>query len=95
LNGPTWTYNDNDEIGQPTFVGYSNMIVVPENFAFNIPKILDLKPVAPLLCAGITTYSPLRNWKIGKGYKVGIIGLGGLGHMGVKFRTTSILMLTS
>ncbi|MDD1752203.1 MAG: NAD(P)-dependent alcohol dehydrogenase [Methanotrichaceae archaeon] len=85
LNGPTWTYNDNEEVGQPTFGGYSSMIVVTENFVIKIPETLDLKAVAPLLCAGITTYSPLRHWKIGKGHKVGIIGLGGLGHMGVKF----------
>jgi len=84
LNGPTWTYNENDEIGQPTFGGYSNMIVVNENFVIKIPETLDLKAVAPLLCAGITTYSPLRHWKIDKDQQVGIIGLGGLGHMGVK-----------
>jgi uncharacterized zinc-type alcohol dehydrogenase-like protein len=85
LNGPTWTYNDKDEMGQPTFGGYSNTIVVTENFVIKIPETLDLKAVAPLLCAGITIFSPLRHWKIGKGHKVGIIGLGGLGHMGVKF----------
>jgi uncharacterized zinc-type alcohol dehydrogenase-like protein len=85
LNGPIWTYNDNDEIGQPTFGGYSSMMVVAENFAIKIPETLDLKAAAPLLCADITTFSPLHHWRIGKGYKVGIIGLGGLGHMGVKF----------
>ena len=61
LNGPTWTYNDNDGFGQPTFGGYSSLIVVSENFAIKIPETPDLKAVAPLLCAGITTYSPLRH----------------------------------
>src|SRR5262249_1444840 len=70
---------------QLTFGGYSDHIVVDERFVVSIPKSLDLKAVAPLLCAGITTYSPLHHWKVGKGQKVGVIGLGGLGHMGVKF----------
>ena len=67
------------------FGGYSQSIVVDQDFVLKIPENLDLKAVAPLLCAGITTYSPLRHWKVGKGQKVGIVGLGGLGHMGVKF----------
>jgi len=72
-------------IGGFTFGGYSENIVVNEHFALRIPKNLSLPAVAPLLCAGITTYSPLRHWKIGPGMKVGIMGIGGLGHMGVKF----------
>lgn len=72
-------------IGGPTFGGYSEHIVVNEHFALRIPQNLDLAAVAPLLCAGITTYSPLRHWKVGAGQKVGIVGIGGLGHMGVKF----------
>lgn len=72
-------------IGGPTFGGYSENIVVNEHFALRIPCNLELAGVAPLLCAGITTYSPLRHWKVGPGKKVGIVGLGGLGHMGVKF----------
>jgi len=72
-------------IGGPTFGGYSNAIVVDEAFVLRISSKLDLAGVAPLLCAGITTYSPLRHWKVGPGQKAGIVGLGGLGHMGVKF----------
>ena len=72
-------------IGGPTHGGYSESIVVDEHFALRIPSNLPLAAVAPLLCAGITTYSPLRHWKVGPGQKVGIVGLGGLGHMGVKF----------
>ena len=67
-----------------TYGGYSDSIVVDEAFVLRIPKNLDLAAVAPLLCAGITTYSPLRHWKVGKGHKVGVVGLGGLGHMGLK-----------
>ncbi len=85
LNAPTWTYGDLDRVtGQPTFGGYSKSIVVDEKFVIKVPENLDLKGAAPLLCAGITAYSPLRHWKIGKGHEVGIVGLGGLGHMGVK-----------
>ncbi len=85
LNAPTWTYGDLDRVtGQLTFGGYSKRIVVTEKFVIKIPQTLDLKAAAPLLCAGITTYSPLRHWKIGTGHQVGIVGLGGLGHMGVK-----------
>ena len=84
--GATWTYNGNErESGKPTFGGYSEQIVVEERFVVKVPENLDLKAVAPLLCAGITTWSPLRHWKVGPGQKVGIVGLGGLGHMGVKF----------
>ncbi len=84
-NAPTFTYNDVDRFtGQPTFGGYSDKIVVTENFVFKVPESLDPRAAAPLLCAGVTTYSPLRHWKIGKGHSVGIVGLGGLGHMGVK-----------
>ena len=72
-------------IGGYTFGGYSTNIVVEEAFVLRVPENLDLKAVAPLLCAGITTYSPLHHWKVGTGKKVGIVGLGGLGHMGVKF----------
>jgi uncharacterized zinc-type alcohol dehydrogenase-like protein len=80
------TYNGKDKIiGGPTFGGYSNAIVVDEAFVLRVSDKLDLAGVAPLLCAGITTYSPLRHWKVGPGQKAGIVGLGGLGHMGVKF----------
>src|SRR5579872_3788303 len=83
--GFTGTYNSEDKIsGGPTFGGYSNFIVVDQDFVLTIPKNLDPAGVAPLLCAGITTFSPLRHWKVGKGQKVGIVGLGGLGHMGLK-----------
>jgi uncharacterized zinc-type alcohol dehydrogenase-like protein len=68
-----------------TYGGYSERIVVDQSFALKVPGNLDLAAVAPLLCAGITTYSPLRHWKVGPGQKIGIVGLGGLGHMGVKF----------
>jgi uncharacterized zinc-type alcohol dehydrogenase-like protein len=79
------TYNSEDKhLGGMTQGGYSNLIVVDEDFVLRIPANLDLKAVAPLLCAGITTYSPLRHWKVGPGQKVGIVGLGGLGHMGLK-----------
>src|SRR5580698_7129631 len=82
----TLTYNFPDKVsGGVTYGGYSDGIVVDERFVLRVPKSLDLAGVAPLLCAGITTYSPLRHWKVAKGQKVGIVGLGGLGHMGVKF----------
>jgi uncharacterized zinc-type alcohol dehydrogenase-like protein len=84
--GMVGTYNGSDEVlGGHTFGGYSDHIVVDEGFVLKIghPEA-DLAAVAPLLCAGITTYSPLRHWKVGPGQKVGIVGLGGLGHMGVK-----------
>jgi uncharacterized zinc-type alcohol dehydrogenase-like protein len=80
------TYNGVDkDLGGPTFGGYSTAIVVDETFVLRVSDKLDLAGVAPLLCAGITTYSPLRHWKVGRGQKAGIVGLGGLGHMGVKF----------
>jgi len=80
------TYNAEDKIlGGMTYGGYSKSIVVDEHFVLHIPANLDLAAAAPLLCAGITTYSPLSHWKVGKGQKVGVVGLGGLGHMGVKF----------
>lgn len=84
--GFTGTYNSEDKHlpGKMTYGGYSNCIVVDEHFVFHIPDQKNLAGVAPLLCAGITTYSPLHHWKVGKGQKVGIVGLGGLGHMGVK-----------
>ncbi|MEO6488812.1 MAG: NAD(P)-dependent alcohol dehydrogenase [Ferruginibacter sp.] len=84
-NGLVATYNSKDKNGNPTYGGYSTRIVVDENYSLHISDKLDLAGVAPLLCAGITTYSPLRHWKIGKGHKVAVVGLGGLGHMGVKF----------
>ena len=68
-----------------TYGGYSKRIVVDEKFVLRVPANLDLAAAAPLLCAGITTYSPLRHWKVERGQKVGIVGLGGLGHMGMKF----------
>ncbi len=85
LKGATVTYNGRDQKGNVTYGGYSTSIVVDEGFVLHISDKLDLAAVAPLLCAGITTYSPLRHWKIGKGSKVGVMGLGGLGHMGLKF----------
>lgn len=85
-NGPTYTYNSPDKhLSQPTFGGYSQKVVVDESFVLHLPENLDLAAAAPLLCAGITTWSPLKHWKVGPGQKVGIVGLGGLGHMGVKF----------
>ncbi len=84
-NGSVGTYNSKDKQGNTTYGGYSNQIVVTEDFVLKVSEKLSLEAVAPLLCAGITTYSPLRHWKVGKGHKVGILGLGGLGHMAVKF----------
>lgn len=85
--GMVLTYNSPDKHmpGKMTYGGYSTQIVVDEDFVLHISPELELSAVAPLLCAGITTYSPLRHWKVGQGQKVGIVGLGGLGHMGVKF----------
>ena len=85
LTGAVVTYNGHDYDGSPTYGGYSETIVVNEDFVFHISSMLDLPAVAPLLCAGITTYSPLRHWKVGKGHKLAVVGLGGLGHMAVKF----------
>ena len=88
-NGFTGTYGGEDKIGgtphSMTFGGYSDTITVDERFVLRIPENLDLASAAPLLCAGITTYSPLKHWNVGPGLRVGVIGLGGLGHMGVKF----------
>ncbi len=85
-NTMTLTYNSPDpHTGGVTYGGYSETIVVDEAFTLRVPNRLDLAATAPLLCAGITTYSPLRHWRVGPGQKVGIVGLGGLGHMGVKF----------
>ena len=82
----TLTYNSPDKhLGGVTFGGYSEGIVVDQRFVLRVPSNLNLAGAAPLLCAGITTYSPLRHWGVAKGKKVGVIGLGGLGHMGVKF----------
>jgi len=85
-SGLNLTYNGPDKfLGGVTYGGYSDSIVVDEHFVLRVPNGLDPAGTAPLLCAGITTYSPLHHWKVGKGSKVGIVGLGGLGHMGVKF----------
>ncbi|QFS46346.1 NAD(P)-dependent alcohol dehydrogenase [Nostoc sphaeroides] len=95
-----FTYNSPEkQTGKTTYGGYSNQIVVDENYVLRVSEKLDLAGVAPLLCAGITTYSPLRYWKVGKGDKVGIVGLGGLGHMGLKlahaFGAYTVLFTTS
>ena len=83
--GPILTFNSPDQhLGGQTFGGYSQSIVVDESYVLRVPGNLDLAATAPLLCAGITTYSPLRHWKVGPGQRVGVIGLGGLGHMGIK-----------
>lgn len=85
-NGMVGTYNGKDEhLGGHTFGGYSEQIIVDQSYVLSVPSNLDLKAVAPLLCAGITTFSPLNHWGVSKGDKVGVIGLGGLGHMGIKF----------
>ena len=82
----TLTFNSPDKhLGGVTYGGYSDSIVVDERFVLRVPSNLDLAGAAPLLCAGITTYSPMRHWGVTKGKKVGVVGLGGLGHMGVKF----------
>ena len=81
-----FTYNSPDKhTGKMTYGGYSKQIVVDERFVLRVPPNLDLAAVAPLLCAGITTYSPLRHWGVSQGQKVGVVGLGGLGHMAIKF----------
>lgn len=85
-NDSTGTYNAKDQkTGGVTYGGYSSEIVVDESFVLHVAETLPLEAVAPLLCAGITTYSPLRHWKVGKGHKVAVVGLGGLGHMAIKF----------
>src|SRR5574342_474452 len=81
----TLTYNSPDKhLGGVTYGGYSDSVVVDERFVLRVPSNLDLAGAAPLLCAGITTYSPMRHWGVTRGKKVGVVGLGGLGHMGVK-----------
>ena len=86
LNGSSATYNGKEQDKKtPTYGGYSNTIVVNEDFVLHISQKLSLAAAAPLLCAGITTYSPLKYWKVGKGHKLAVVGLGGLGHMAVKF----------
>jgi len=95
----TLTYNGKDaKHGGLTFGGYSERITVDENYVVRVPETLDTKAVAPLLCAGITLYSPLKHWKVQPGQKVGIIGLGGLGHMGVKLAAAMgahVVMITT
>lgn len=86
FNGTVWTYSSKDPVdGTDTKGGYSTFMIAPKHFVLHIPETLDSAHAAPLLCAGITTFSPLRHWHVGTGMKVGIIGLGGLGHMGVKY----------
>jgi alcohol dehydrogenase (NADP+) len=85
LAATVWTYNSKDKQGNLTYGGYANHIVADEAFVLSVPKNLDPAAAAPLLCAGITTYSPLKHWGAGPGKKVGVIGLGGLGHMALKF----------
>jgi uncharacterized zinc-type alcohol dehydrogenase-like protein len=100
-DGPaTFTYNSEDKhLGGVTYGGYSDSIVVDEAFVLRVPEKLDPAATAPLLCAGITTYSPLKHWNVRKGQKVGIVGLGGLGHMGLKlahaFGAHTVLFTTS
>lgn len=79
------TYNGTEQNGSPTYGGYSDNIIVHEDFTFSISEKLDMAAVAPLLCAGVTVWSPLRNYKVGKGHQLAVLGLGGLGHMAVKF----------
>ena len=99
LNALSLTYNGLEQDGKtPTQGGYSTQIVTDENYTLRVSDKLPLEGVAPLLCAGITTYSPLRHWKVGSGQKVGVIGLGGLGHMGVKFAKAlgaQVVMITT
>ncbi|MBK8576230.1 MAG: NAD(P)-dependent alcohol dehydrogenase [Elusimicrobia bacterium] len=83
--GALFTYNSHDKEGNATRGGYSSHIVVDENYVLRIPDGLSPNRAAPLLCAGITTYSPLKHWKVGRGHSLGVVGLGGLGHMAVKF----------
>jgi uncharacterized zinc-type alcohol dehydrogenase-like protein len=99
-NGATFTYNSPDKHleGKQTYGGYSTSVVVDEKFVLRIPENLDEAATAPLLCAGVTTWSPLTHWKVKNGDKVGVIGLGGLGHMGVKFANAlgaHVVMITT
>jgi uncharacterized zinc-type alcohol dehydrogenase-like protein len=97
--GMVGTYNAKDYDGELMQGGYADNIVAPEHYVHSISPKLNLAAVAPLLCAGITTYSPLKHWKIGPNMKVGIVGLGGLGHMGLKFASSfgayTVLFTTS
>lgn len=97
-NGFTLTYNAKDPIdGSMTYGGYSKEIVVTKSFVLKVPENIDTKAVAPLLCAGITTYSPLKHWGVKAGDRIGVIGLGGLGHMGIKFAKAlgaTVVMIT-
>lgn len=86
--GMLFTYNGRDKNGEPTQGGYSTQIVVDENYVLRIPSALSSAGAAPLLCAGITTYSPLRHWGVGKYHRLAVVGLGGLGHMAVKIAKT-------
>jgi alcohol dehydrogenase (NADP+) len=99
LNGMSATYNSYEQDKKTvTYGGYSTQIVVDKNYVLKVSANLPLEAIAPLLCAGITTYSPLRHWQIGQGHKIGILGLGGLGHMAVKFATAfgaEVTMLSS
>src|SRR5450432_1467521 len=99
VNGSSPTYNGLEQDKKtPTYGGYSNLIVADHDFVLHISDKLPLQNVAPLLCAGITTYSPLRHWKVGKGHKLAVLGLGGLGHMAVKFGVSfgaEVTMLSS
>jgi len=99
LNGNSPTYNGMEQDKKtPTYGGYSKMIVADQDFVLQISDKLPLQNVAPLLCAGITTYSPLRHWNVGKGHKLAVLGLGGLGHMAVKFGVSfgaEVTMLSS
>jgi uncharacterized zinc-type alcohol dehydrogenase-like protein len=100
MGGSVFTYNGQDKhLGGMTYGGYSERVVVDEAFTLKVPANLDPAAAAPLLCAGITTWSPLAHWKAGPGKKVGIVGLGGLGHMGVKFSramgATTVVFTTS
>lgn len=97
--GVTGTYNGKDRVdGSPNYGGYSTSIMVADPYVLRLPDGLDMARAAPLLCAGITSYSPLKNWQVGPGSRVGVIGLGGLGHMGVKFAKAlgaEVTMITS
>ncbi|GEQ86787.1 hydroxyacid dehydrogenase [Patiriisocius marinistellae] len=99
-NGATMTYNGEDKhLGGHTFGGYSEKVVVNKEFVLSVPENIDAAAAAPLLCAGITTWSPLKTWGVKEGDKVGVIGLGGLGHMGIKFahalKAETVMITTS